>query len=251
MRDMIYQEFYKFKKLRSVYFGILFVIIMIIYTALTSENSANMFIVGFGMAQWIGMILITISSYFILMECDYNTIIQIIYKNNSKFKIYFSKLWIIIIYSIILHLIGFTLTMLIKFLYFNNSYNISDQIYNKSLFESLIINTFGSFAMNLLLCSIIFLLANITYSNVVVVGTGLCFSFFGNSVMSAVMSALKFTKPILKWNPFNMFSIMKQLPNGRYNHAIELNNLSLVIGTFAYIIVFLYMGFICFKKRRF
>lgn len=106
MKTNLKQESFKFIHQNSTILGIVILILLMTYSALTSRINKTQIIFEFGAIQWIPIILIAISSAFFLIEYKNNTILMLLYKNSNKFKIYISKFLILWLYSLFLSIVA-------------------------------------------------------------------------------------------------------------------------------------------------
>lgn len=89
MKNDLVQEFYKFKHQRIPLYGVITLLVLMLYSAFSGTKISETTIAqGFGVGQWIVLIIITVGSTFFEMEYENNTIVALLYKNSSKVKIY-------------------------------------------------------------------------------------------------------------------------------------------------------------------
>ncbi|GLB47335.1 membrane protein [Philodulcilactobacillus myokoensis] len=245
MKFSLQQEFYKFNHQKISFYGLIILLILMIYSAFSNKTSTDTIIQNFGAGQWLTIIVITISSTFLSMEYTNNTILTLFYKRPNKFVIYFSKLFVLVIYSAISLVLSVFVTFILKELIVGGQYHWSD------LVSALFLNVLGTFIYLMFIITLALLLISVFKNNAVVVGLGLFNSFLGASLSSAIMSDFPGSISLLKWNPFNMIYIMNQLSFPKDFIKISyLSNLQIIIANIFYIVLFGLLGYSMFKKRR-
>ena len=112
------QEIYKFRHENIALYGLIILIVTMIYNFFTNPITRQSLGYGFGANEWIPLIVITVASAIFSMEYKNNTIIMLEYKTSSKFQIYFSKFLVVLVYSFLLTVIAFLLTLILS-MFFN------------------------------------------------------------------------------------------------------------------------------------
>ncbi|HIY91456.1 ABC transporter permease [Companilactobacillus sp. HBUAS56275] len=231
------QEFFKFRYQRMPLYGLMTLLILMIYTYLTNHNADFLLKSGFGASQWVIIILITVASSIISIEYQNNTIINLLYKTSQKWQIYLAKFLVMLFYSLFLLLMNLIFTIILKFILFNN--------YHNAFLKPLLLNLTGGFIYSFFIIALAFLLISWLKINPLVIGIGLVMGFLGASISTALYSIFN---PI-KWNPLNMIYVSNQLANPHFIHSSHLNNSELIVATCLYAALFLIVGYQIFKKR--
>ncbi|WP_125567114.1 ABC transporter permease [Companilactobacillus insicii] len=243
------EELFKFSHQKSVVAGIIILILLMIYSALTTKTDATQVIFEFGAVQWIPIIIIAVGSTFFAMEYQNRTIVILVYKHTKRWQIYFSKLMIVWLYSIVLTIITTILTIIIKSLFIDTPW--STLITNHQTQLTLLIgNIIGTLIYALFIVALSFMLIMIMKVNAVVIGIGLSLGFLGAGISVALMKSFTSLIPILRWNPLNMIFITQQLANPPYAAISHLSLIEIVGGNLIYTIIFIILGYNLFKKRR-
>lgn len=251
MKNSLKAESFKFAHQRIAPLGILILVLLMSYSALTNQIDPVQIIFEFGAVQWIPIIIIAVSSAFFAMEYQYNTILMLLYKQTSKWEIYISKLIVIWLYSVVLIIIAALYTFLLKTILANDQYLWSMAIYKQQTLLGLTINSiWGTLIYSLFIITLAFLLIIIIKLNAVVISIGLIFGFLGAGISIAFMNTFKHLIGVIRWNPLNMIFITQQLANPPYIKVSHLNNKEIIIGTLLYAVIFTVIGYKLFKKRR-
>lgn len=251
MKNNLREEIYKFRHQGTPYYGIVALILLMIYTAISGKINSNIISMGFGAGQWIIIILITVASNFIDMEYRNNTITTLFYKHSRKSQIYIAKFLIIALYGLGLIMLGILSTLVMKQLLVGAKYSW-ETVYmaKKILLNSLLLNMLGAFIYALFISALAFFLINLLKINAAVIGIGLAIGFLGLDISNAVITAFPNLMGIIKWNPLNMISVIAQLSDTSYTKFSYLSNNQLVWGNLIYIVIFLVGGNLLFNKRR-
>jgi len=238
MLNSMKKEFYKFYRQKIPLYGIIALAILMIYTCLTSNNNSFLISSGFGSTQWIIIILITISSSFVSLEYQDNTIINLLYKNSNKWKIYLAKFVVLSVYCLVLIFFAliFTLSLIV----------IIGDHFSLLLIKELFFNVFGTFIYSGFIISMAFMLISLLKNNTLVIVIGLLIGFLGAPISNSIISTLNF----FKWNPLNIIYITNQLSELTVSHISKLSNVQIVLAALLYTLIFLIIGYKLFKRRR-
>lgn len=242
-------ELFKFSHQKSALAGILILILLMVYSVLTTKVDSTQVIFEFGAVQWIPIIMIAVGSTFFAMEYQNRTILILLYKNTKRWQIYWAKLTIVWLYSLVLTLIAILLTIVLKSLLVRTPWSalISN---HQTLLTLLIGNVIGTVIYALFIVTLSFMLIMLIKINVAVIGIGLALGFLGAGVSVALMDAFTSLIPILRWNPLNMIFITQQLANPVYTTVSHLSSFEIIGGNLSYAAIFIILGYGLFKKRR-
>ena len=162
-----------------------------------------------------------------------------------------NKFLVIILYGTALLILGIVMTFLFKALLVGNQFRWIASYQQTNLLNALLLNLVGVFIYLLFIESLAFLLISWIKNNAAVIGIGLAISFLGASLSSVIMSDFSGLIPLMKWNPFNMIYVMNQLAVPKKFIKISyLTNSQIITCNIIYIIIFMILGYLLFKKRR-
>lgn len=251
MIECLGQEIYKFNREKIPLYGLLVLLVTMIYNGLTAGKfTRELIIYGFDSIEWIPIIIISISSAFFMMEYKNNTIIMMLYKNSSKLKIYLSKFIVIYIYTVVLTIIAIIMTFLLTFLLAPSSYNWFTVYNDHSLFCDLLLNMLAVLIYCIFSIGLSFMLVMLFKTSAVAICVGLVLAFFGASVSSAVMESFPSIVGITKWNPLSMIFISQQLTRDSLKTTSNLSNPQLIVATIVYGLIFAIIGYYLFKHNK-
>lgn len=251
MKNSLKQELYKFRHQRIPLYGGIALVVLMLYSAVSSSNPSRMLIAqGFGAGQWLTIIMIAIASTFVAMEYQNRTIMTLFYKNSNKSAIYFAKFIVMLIYGALMSLLGLVLTFVLKAVMVGSKYSWGAMYGQHSLLIDLLLNTAGFYIYLLFIIAVAFLLITLIRVNAAVVDIGLVIIFMGAEFSSLVMSALPHFSAIIKWNPLNMVFVINQFANSSYEKYSNLSLPQIIIGNLIYAVIFIAIGDVLFKRRR-
>ena len=257
MFTLVKQELFKLiHKKSTVILAILQLVLMIALAAFAKANSTSIdsktiFISGFGGLGWIVFIMITACSSIIAMEFQYGTIKELFYRRYSRGMVLISKWLTLLLYSIVYYVATFLISLILQLILFSGDFNLTD-IYqnNYSYLAAAGLTYLGNFLVLWLLLSLVLLLANIFKTTAAAITVGII-GYFATSIISTIMFALMTKWEWLKWNPFNMLNLPNQMLNGKiYKLLTMLSTQEMVIGNLVYIVIFLGLGFLAFRRRN-
>ena len=244
------EEIYKFYHEKIALYGILTMLDLMIYNALTANITRSTLAFGFGSVEWIPIILIAVGSAFFDMEYSNNTIIMMIYKNSRKLKIYLAKFIVVFVYSLILTVLAILFTFILNELFIPVTLKWDVNFYRYTLWSAFLLNMMGTVIYSFFIVGLSFMLIMLVKVNAVVICVGLALAFFGTSFSIGIMEALPSLINITKWNPLSMIFISQQLTRNSLSLRSNLTDIQLIIATFIYGILFAILGFYLFKHRR-
>lgn len=249
MKTSLRHEFYKFYHQKIIIYGLIVLLILMVYSVTSRQSPKSMLTLAFGAGQWITLIMITVSSTFLSMEYENGTIVLLLSKIDKKFEIYSSKLLVLLSYATILMFIAIIFSFFLKSLLFGHKYSWFETIGKKDLLQLLSLNMLGTMIYILFIISFTFLLLSVLKVNSEVIGIGLAIAFFGSYISEALISINDWLK-IMAWNPLNMINIVRQLSDSSTIKITKLTNGQLFIGNLGYTVAFIIIGYVLFKKRR-
>lgn len=256
MSILIKQELFKmYKKKSSFIFPSIIIILMIVFACLVKKypdvlHPELQFKSGFSGFSWIVFLMIVQASTIITMEFSYGTIKNLLYRKYSRIQIIISKFIALFIYSLILFVSIVLISLLLKLILFGKLDILSVPDNGMNLITELALNAVGNYIGMWLILSIILLLSCIMKSPGLSIAIGIIL-YFALSVISGILFVLIDKFEWLKWNPLNMLNISPQLlDNDSLSKLTHLTNTELFVGNFIYIIIFLILVAITFKKKN-
>lgn len=251
MKITLSHEFYKIVHQRSSWLALIILFGLMVYTATPAAYiSKNIVSQGFGVGQWIIIIMIALSANFVAMELQNNTMATLLYKSPSRTTVFIAKLIVLIIYSIVLLIVGFLFALMIKLLFANGRFDWQMIYYQHSLMIDLLLNLAGVAIYLLFTITLSLLLISLFKSSAIVVVIGLFIGFLGANISGVVMQAFPSLKAVLAWNPLNMINIITQLSDPSLTKITALTNGQLIAGNLIYAVIFLVVGMLIFKKSN-
>ncbi|MDF7638932.1 ABC transporter permease [Lactobacillus sp. ESL0791] len=252
----IKQEFYKLTHKKSTWIAPLFLLALMLMAAFAfgiAEGKLLM-MTCFDAPDWIMFILVVVGSTTFSMEFQNNAILTLLYKANSKIKVYLAKFVVIFAYDLLLHFLAIMFTLILKPILLGSRYSwtIIYQ-YQQPLWENMLKTMLVDLMTTMLLISLVFLLSCLSRSNAIVITVSLLVIFMGQSISDELLTFTKFANvKLMRWNPFNMFNLTRQYYNFITYHATtKLLNPELIMGTMAYLLIFFILGYTVFRKRKF
>lgn len=255
MRYSLYQEYYKFIHKRITWISPLIIFILMVCLGATFGNKGGRWLImsSYGACQWIALLLVIVGSTIFSMEFQNNAILTLLYKTPSKLYVYLSKLIVIYVYNIILHILAMIFTTILKMTALNGSFSwFSIYQYKQNLLINMFATTGVDLFTSLLIIGVIFLTSCLINNNAVVVTVNIVIIFMGTNFSNSLLNTYNKYSSIIKWNPLNMSNLTLQYANYPvYRKLTMLTNLQITIGTLVYSIILFYIGYLVFRKKRF
>lgn len=256
MSILIKQELYKLIKKKSSIIIPLIIFLLMIGLAFISNNYSDIlkpeeqFKQGFGGFALIFFLMIIQASTIITMEFHYGTIKNLLFRNHSRTSIVISKIVSLIIFSLIIFIFTIIISLLLNAILFSDIDILKQSGDNFSLLQEHLLNAFASYIGMWLLLSLTLLISCILKSPGVSIAVGIVF-YFAVSVISSILFAAINQWEWLKWNPVNMLNLSVQiLDNDMFEKLTKLNLQELFIGNMIYIIIFLALVVLVFRKKN-
>ncbi|WP_125766646.1 ABC transporter permease [Lapidilactobacillus wuchangensis] len=250
MRNELQLEWYKFSKQRLPFYGFAALLLLMIYSGLTSRDGRALMLSSFGAIQWIPIILIAIGSSCLDMEYRYHTVIMLRYKSSNLFKSYLAKLVIVYLYGVVLVFLALLLTLLLKGIFVGKQLSWLVLLGGRgSILQIAVLNLLATMIYLLFIVTMAFMLILIVKINAAVIGISLAIGFFGAGFSEALIKTFSSAANLLRWNPLNMILITQQLTNSQYTQISHLTNGEIVTGVVGYTLLFLLIGYQLFKER--
>ncbi|WP_411954794.1 ABC transporter permease [Alkalibacillus sp. S2W] len=199
---------------------------------------------------WIVFIMIIQASTIITMEFQYGTIKNLLYRNYTRTQVIISKCITLFIYSISLYVSTAIIAIILKFLVLPDlslSQNVNGEM---SLIQSFLFTTLGNFIGVWLIISLVLLLSCVFRNTAVSVVIGIIF-YFATSIVSGILFLAIEKWEWVKWNPFNMLNLSNQISSdGDIASMTQLSVAQLFVGNIIYIMIFLLLVFVVFRKKN-
>ncbi|MGO2172878.1 MAG: ABC transporter permease [Staphylococcus equorum] len=256
MGTLVNQELYKiFKKKSSIIIPIIIFIIMI-GLAVLSKNYSNVIESklqleqGYSGFSWIIFLMIIQASTIITMEFHYGTIKNLLYRNYTRTSIILSKFIALFIYSLIVFVLCILISLLLNLIFFSDIDILKHSGEQLSPLPSLLLTSLATYVGMWLILSLTLLLSCILKSPGVSIAVGIVF-YFATSILAGILFMAIEQWEWLKWNPINMLNLSVQiLDNDIYKKMTKLELHELFIGNIAYIVVFLVLVVLVFRKKN-
>lgn len=178
MKNNLSHEFYKFAHRRIPLYGILILLVLMLYTIGTSYKiSPSLISQGFGAGQWATIIIIAISSDMIAMEWRDHTMATLLYKTSNRSFIYIAKFIVLVFYSFVLLILGIVFSLIFKTLIVRSKYSWQSNYYDHSLIGALSLNMIGTMVYLVFVIALSLMLISIIKNNAMVIMIGLAIDF--------------------------------------------------------------------------
>ncbi|KRN04728.1 ABC transporter permease [Holzapfeliella floricola] len=263
MGTLVKNELFKLRKKSSTWIMILlmFVIMLLgpILTILSGSEVMSYTAISSAGALWLVVTLISSAGSILSMEYEYGTIKELFASKYSRGKILISKWFTIFIYSIILNILLVVYTGIIyyagRLLTTNMSFTWSENAISgetvTTMTESFLRMLASDFINAWLVISVVFLLASIIKKSSLAVTLGLVFFLTSSMISSLLSSLMKLTNlDWLKYTPFNMLFLNFNESTASLEKVAHLNATQLGIGSLIYIIIFLIIGLLFYRRKE-
>lgn len=232
-----------------------FIFMLILGLSLRSEYNKLLIMGAFGLDTISPFVLILVGSTIFSMEFKNNTIWLLLYKSKNKNVAFFAKVITLFSYDILLHLVAIIYTIILSITILNRSISswLNIYQYNEPLIINLLKTSFLDIIANTIVISFVFLLSVLIKSSEVVTTVSILTVFMGGGISNSIIYSYKPLMHITRWNPWNISThLTTQYYNyNSYHDITRLSNVQMMYGGIGYIILFLFIGFIIFKRKRF
>ncbi|MUV38755.1 hypothetical protein JNUCC1_02626 [Lentibacillus sp. JNUCC-1] len=256
MGTLVRQELFKLYKKKSTFILFGAVTIIMIFISVVSKTKPDifepksMFTSAYAAYAWIVFIMIIQASTIITMEFQYGTIKNLLYRNYTRTQVIISKCITLFIYSIVLYASTSIIAIILKFFMSPDLGFLDKANGSMNLLQTFLFNALGNFVGLWLLISLVLLLSCVFRNTAVAIVIGIIF-YFAASIVSGIMFLAIEKWEILKWNPLNMLNLSNQISSG--GEIASLTRLSigqLFAGNIIYIIIFLFLVYVVFRKKN-
>lgn len=256
MMLLVKQEMFKLiKKKSTVVLSILLVILIVAAAVLSNKysdliNPDEMITQLFGATSWIVFIMIAAASTIIAMESQHGTLKNLLYRRYSRGQILASKWITLVLYSLYLYLLTIVTTLIAKLVLFPEISFTKTLSSGQTMIEALATYTIGSYIGLWLILSLVLMLACFINSSGAAISAGIVF-YFASSVISGLLFIAVEKWNWLKWNPISMLNLQNQIGNEEMMQQMtHLTTNQMILGNLVYIVLFLGLGYIVFKRKN-
>ncbi|GAJ25715.1 membrane spanning protein [Liquorilactobacillus sucicola DSM 21376 = JCM 15457] len=257
MVTLIRQEIFKLTHKKSTLIGTIALLVLMTIFAVFSRMQPSFsdpegnFIAAYGGISWVVFFMIAACSTIIAMEFQYGTVKELLYRKYYRGQVLASKWITMFLYSLYFYVLSFVFSVILKVIFFNSKFSFTDVYTNgESVMHVTLVTYVGNFIGLWLLLSLVLLLANIFKSSAAAISVGIV-GYFATNIVSSLMFMLIHKWEWLKWNPLNMLNLSSQLGNSTVIGTLtRLSNTELVWGNLIYTAIFLFLGYLVFRKRN-
>ncbi|EME8219053.1 ABC transporter permease [Enterococcus faecium] len=256
MTLLVKQELFKLIKKKSTAVLSVLLVVLLIGTALLAKkyttiiDPVEMTAQLFSATSWIVFIMIAAASTIISMEAQYGTLKNLLYRKYSRGEILVSKWITLVIYSVYLYLLAIIVTVLMKLILFPSISFTEKVSTGQTLIQSLFTYTLGSYIGLWLILSLVLMIACFINSSGASISAGIVF-YFASSITSGILIALIQKWEWIKWNPISMLNLQNQIGNEEIMKQLtHLSTNQMLFGNLAYIVLFLALGYLVFKRKN-
>jgi len=255
MKFLLRNEIFKLSHQKVTWIAPFTVVILMIVTGILMGDSDPQLLImaSYNSSEWILFALIIVGSTIFSTEFENHTILTTLYKSSNKFEVFAAKFIVISIYNVALHVFSLILTLLLQLTPLNAhiSWLIINQ-YHQRLLVNMFVTTGIDLISSTLIISLIFLTSCLINNNSLVITINIAIVFMGQSASASLLRDNHKYLSLIRWNPLNMYNLTTQYYNyGSYHAVSHLTNAGLLLGTLAYIVIFLFLGYYIFKGKRF
>lgn len=255
MINSINQEFKKLiaQKMTWISAALLPVWMIVMAWGMNHQDDRLLIMTNYNSSMYLNFILIIVGSTMFSMEYQNNAILTLLYKSPRKLIVFLSKFLVLFFYNVFLHGFAIVVTMFLQLtpLKISLSWFVENQ-YGQSLLVNMINYNLIDIVSMTLIISLVCLISCIINSNSIVIIISLMIGFFGQGISTSLLVGNSAYSGIIRWNPFNMINLTNQYYNyATYHLSSFLTNQQLLFGNIVYICLFLAIGYLIFRKKRF
>lgn len=255
MGTLIKQECFKLCKKKSTFIIPIIVILLMVVQAIISKNYDDVFSPqssiesAFSGFSWFIFLLIIQASTIISMEFYHGTIKNLLYRKYTRTNIIISKIITLVIFSLLYFIISIVVGFILWAIFFNDINLIESKGDELSLLSKMLLTGLGTYVGTWLVLSVTLLISCAMKSPGVSIAVGIVF-YFATSILSGILTIIVDKWEWLKWNPISMMNIMIQIVDKSMKKYTKLELHELFIGNIVYIIIFLILVVLVFKKKN-
>ena len=255
MGTLIKQECFKLCKKKSTFIIPIIVILLMVVQAIISKNYDDVFSPqssiesAFSGFSWFIFLLIIQASTIISMEFYHGTIKNLLYRKYTRTNIIISKIITLVIFSLLYFIISIVVGFILWAIFFNDINLLESKGDELSLLSKMLLTGLGTYVGTWLVLSVTLLISCAMKSPGVSIAVGIVF-YFATSILSGILTIIVDKWEWLKWNPISMMNIMIQIVDKSMKKYTKLELHELFIGNIVYIIIFLILVVLVFKKKN-
>ena len=255
MGTLIKQECFKLCKKKSTFIIPIIVILLMVVQAIISKNYDDVFSPqssiesAFSGFSWFIFLLIIQASTIISMEFYHGTIKNLLYRKYTRTNIIISKIITLVIFSLLYFIISIIVGFILWAIFFNDINLLESKGDELSLLSKMLLTGLGTYVGTWLVLSVTLLISCAMKSPGVSIAVGIVF-YFATSILSGILTIIVDKWEWLKWNPISMMNIMVQIIDKEMKKFTKLELHELFIGNIVYIIIFLILVVLVFKKKN-
>ena len=255
MGTLIKQECFKLCKKKSTFIIPIIIILLMVVQAIISKNYDDVFSPqssiesAFSGFSWFIFLLIIQASTIISMEFYHGTIKNLLYRKYTRTNIIISKIITLVIFSLLYFIISIVVGFILWAIFFNDINLIESKGDELSLLSKMLLTGLGTYVGTWLVLSVTLLISCAMKSPGVSIAVGIVF-YFATSILSGILTIIVDKWEWLKWNPISMMNIMVQIIDKEMKKYTKLELHELFIGNIVYIIIFLILVVLVFKKKN-
>ena len=255
MGTLIKQECFKLCKKKSTFIIPIIIILLMVVQAIISKNYDDVFSPqssiesAFSGFSWFIFLLIIQASTIISMEFYHGTIKNLLYRKYTRTNIIISKIITLVIFSLLYFIISIVVGFILWAIFFNDINLLESKGDELSLLSKMLLTGLGTYVGTWLVLSVTLLISCAMKSPGVSIAVGIVF-YFATSILSGILTIIVDKWEWLKWNPISMMNIMVQITDKGMRKVTKLELHELFIGNIVYIIIFLILVVLVFKKKN-
>ncbi|MBT1145105.1 ABC transporter permease subunit [Lactiplantibacillus argentoratensis] len=207
------------------------------------------FQLNFISAPFLVLFMIAATASIITMETQYGTIKNVLSQRYSRTQVLISKWLVMLTYSVYLYVMTSVLALIGKFIFVNNKFSLTDKGDVHQIWLDWLITLSSNFLTVWLLLSLVFLMATLFKSSAAAISIGII-GYFALSLLNGFLVVLINLYEWVKWNPLNFLNYPAQLNNPALSQITKLSTTQLFWGNVCYIILFLLIDWLIFRKRN-
>ena len=254
MKFSLYQECYKLGHKKIVWIAPLVLLVLMVITGYSIGYNQSRLLMAtcYDAPDWIMLIIVVVGATTLSMEFQDKAILTLLYKSPNQVNVYLAKYLVMLGYVLLLHGIAIIFTLGLWGLPLNSRVPWSTiYLYHQPLWTNMLTTAVVNVLTTLFIVSLVFLLSCLINSTAVVTSVSLLMVFMGQFISSSFLNVNRWSS-VLRWNPFNMINLTRQYYNyATYFDTSHLENFQLLIGTFSYTWLFVSLGYLIFRKKRF
>ena len=255
MGTLIKQECFKLCKKKSTFIIPIIIMLLMVVQAIISKNYDDVFSPqssiesAFSGFSWFIFLLIIQASTIISMEFYHGTIKNLLYRKYTRTNIIISKIITLVIFSLLYFIISIVVGFILWAIFFNDINLLESKGDELSLLSKMLLTGLGTYVGTWLVLSVTLLISCAMKSPGVSIAVGIVF-YFATSILSGILTIIVDKWEWLKWNPISMMNIMIQIVDKSMKKYTKLELHELFIGNIVYIIIFLILVVLVFKKKN-